>query len=323
MATVRNVLVGAGGTGTAFGALMALRRHWDRDLRIVVTDTNPPHLVAASLLADAFRQVPFSTDATFPDILKATIAGERIDTYLPVVDHEIGLASAMLAAGELPAELRLLAPPAWAAALCQDKLAEHEWMMGHGMPTPETRAIGAQIPPGTWFLKRRQGFGGRDARRVTLAHVGELTAEEREHFVLQAVCSEPEVTLDVFHSSRFDLRRIVCRERLETKAGVCTKARIFRDDELESLALRVASLLEIDGGFCMQVMRCEGRWTVTDINPRLGAGTAMSVPLGTDFFAAAFACAWGEDPARFLPLLEGEAFVVRQHADFVTHRAGE
>jgi predicted ATP-grasp superfamily ATP-dependent carboligase len=128
----------------------------------------------------------------------------------------------------------------------------------------------------------------------------------------------PEITLDTFRG-RDGRSRTVCRERLEVKAGVCTKARLFEDEVLADLGRRVAEGLDIRGSFCMQMMQNpqSNGWEITDVNCRPGAGTRLSAAAGVDVLSAWFADRWGEDPARFLRPLSRECFVVRSYQEWV------
>lgn len=318
--TPRSVLIGAGGTGAAFAAVMSLRRHWDSNVRVVVMDTNPARLVAASVLADACETIPPFSDPRAAEAVCAAVARHSISTYLPVFDSEVVLAARLREEGRLPADVRVLAPPATSARICEDKLLTYRWLTEQGIATPFTSHLAAGVSPGEWFLKRRVGYGSRGARRIVFGGFDELPPVEPQEWVVQEVCCGPEVTLDVFFSLPDGRTYVVCRERLEVKAGVCVKARLFHDTKLAALAAKVAQGLKLDGVSCMQVMRRDGDWVVTDINPRPGGGTAMSAPLGIDLLAAAFAHTWGEDPWCFLPTLDGETFVVRQWVDLVTAR---
>ncbi len=300
---------------------MSLRRHWDSRVRVVVIDTNPARLVAASVLADACETIPPFSDPRAADAVRMVVALYNVDTYMPVFDSEVVLAARLHEEEELPKSVRVLAPSVASALICEDKLATHRWLTEQGIPSPYTCDLAAGAPPGAWFLKRRYGYGSRDARRIVFPGQDMLDPGERREYIVQERCSGPEVTLDVFSSLCEGLVRVLCRERLEVKEGVCTKARVFEDPELAALARKVAQGLQLDGSFCVQVMRRRDEWVVTDINARPGGGTSMSAPLGIDFFAAAFAHAWGEDPWRFLRSLQGEAFVVRQYTDLVTARS--
>ena len=99
---------------------------------------------------------------------------------------------------------------------------------------------------------------------------------------------------------------------------MCTKARVFRDDELEVLALRIGTELSLSGAYCIQVLTStDGGWVVTDINPRTGAGTPLSAAVGFDLGAASLAEGIDIDPSNFLKLADREQFVVRTYEEWV------
>jgi carbamoylphosphate synthase large subunit len=317
------ILIGSGGTGTAFAALMSLRRHWDDSVQIVLMDTNPGHLVSGSLLADAFEQVPPSIEPRFSDLLPEIIVRYGVDTYMPLIDTEIVLSTHLREEGVIPAQVHVFAPSLKATECCVDKLLAHRLFEAYDLPTPSTYKIGDQPSSESWFMKPRRGFGSRGAHQIASDKIDQLTEQECKENLLQEICSGPEVTVDVFRAGMRKLFRAVCRERIETKAGVCTKARVHSDESLELIAARLGDVLDIQGGFCFQVMhRRNGTRAITDINTRLGAGTALSVAAGYDFFAAVFASAWGLDPSPFLPEVNGEVFITRQYSEFVMRRNG-
>jgi hypothetical protein len=64
----------------------------------------------------------------------------------------------------------------------------------------------------------------------------------------------------------------------------------------------------------------DSQWAITDINPRLGAGTALSSVCGWSLAAAVLAN-WGElptDPLSYLQDFEGDRFAVRAFRDIRT-----
>jgi carbamoylphosphate synthase large subunit len=313
------VLVTAAGSATALGLIEAALRLGAE--RVVAADIHPARLVAASCIAHAFEQVPGHADERFPGQLAEIIARHRVDTYVPVIDGEIALAAALRSRGALPGALAVLAPAAHSAALCTDKLACGAWLQGCKLPAPLTvplaAAHGLQLP---LFAKPRRSFGSRGARHITRPEdLGEIAAAGEE-MVLQELLEPPEVTVDAFRDAGPALFRAVCRERIEVKAGVCTKARLFADPALEALARGVGEALCLEGTYCVQVMRHpgDGGWRITDVNARPGAGTAMSCAAGFDFLAATLLRAWGCGAAELLPPLAAERHVVRRFAEVVT-----
>jgi hypothetical protein len=61
-----------------------------------------------------------------------------------------------------------------------------------------------------------------------------------------------------------------------------------------------------------------GEWLVTDVNPRIGAGTAISVAAGVDLTAAWAADVCGDHASTQPAALSRERFVVRQYLEVVT-----
>ena len=315
----RTVWLGAAGTGTAFSILVAAQQRWGGRLRVIAADTNPAYLVAATALAQNFEQVPLVADERFADHLLEAFSRHNVDTYVPILDEEIVRAAELREAKELPASIVTLAPSVDGARICLDKLASFAWLLSHRIPTPTTVAVSqASWSPQGRLLKPQYGRGSVGVR--VLRHESELAevAACNQPFVVQELCRHPEITIDAFRSRNRRLFRAVCRERLEVKSGVCTKARVFEDDTLASFAQVIGDGLDLVGTFCVQLMRSwsDDRWLVTDINPRPGAGTAMSTAVGVDFLSATLADAWGLDVRQMLPELTREHFVVRQYTEY-------
>lgn len=311
------VLLGSAGTGTAFAAACALRRFWSRRVRIIAMDINPRHLVTTSLLADQFHQVPLSADAAFPAVLLEIVRQHAVDTYLPLFPEEVVLAARLRDEKQFQEAVKILVPSLAVARLCADKLALSEFLSGHGVLTPETASAGTPLTADEMFLKPRDGSGSRGARKVRRAELAEITGAAPDRWLVQEICLPPEVTVDAFVDGGAGFTRAICRERIEIKAGVSTKCRLFEDPELTCLAAKLAGALGINGSFCFQVMRHPGGWAVTDVNPRPGAATAMCAATGNDFIAATFAHCWGEDVRAFFRPLNSEQYVTRQYSEFV------
>lgn len=314
----RRLLVGTAGTGTTWGILSALRERYGDAPYVLATDMAERRLVAGAALADAFAQVPAVADPAFADTVLALIAEHAIDAYLPTFDAEIVLAGTLRDAGRLDG-VQLLAPPTWAAQVCWDKLRAAGWMAEQGLPTPGTarldEATDADLP---LCAKPRRGVGSVGVRIVrTPAELAALRTElDATTMIAQRLCDGPELTLDAFRGAD-GWTRAVCRERVEVKAGVSVKARVFEDDDLSALAAAVGAGLELTGAYCLQVMRHDDRWLVTDVNPRPGAGTRLAAAVGVDFQAALLAEAFGGDPRALLPRLERDRWVARQYREIV------
>jgi carbamoyl-phosphate synthase large subunit len=297
------VLAGAAGTATAYGLLRSLRARWGDAIRLVAADINPPHLVSASAVADAAHQVPLAADPAFAARIVELVRAERVTVWWPVLDEEIVIAAGLR---EELGEVDVIAPSRATAELCLDKLAVAERLAALGLPTPATWPLEeARWDPAGIVVKPRSGFGSRGVRIVEAEdELGAVRRAAEPGWVAQPRLGGDEFTIDALRT-RAGTTRAVARQRIETKAGVATKARVFEDDALSDLAARLAEGLELVGPFCFQVIA----GAITDVNPRPGGGTRMTVAAGVDLHCAALADVWGM-PLE-LPPLDGERFVVR------------
>jgi hypothetical protein len=318
---MKAVLLGAGGTGTSFAIASRIRAYWGANVRLLVTDIFPRELVASSLLADAHFQVPIASDPSFRANIIDILRSENVGTYIPILNEEVILAA------DLAADDRFSGIDFWSSqqhARCIDKDYADHWLADIGVRTP--RRYGGE-PTGrqsmAWFAKPRNGSGSSGARRLSEEDIHQLSATEQACTLIQEACDPPEVTVDSFFDAATGFSRSYCRERLETKSGVCTKARVFQDTELSTFARAIGQELRQRGTICFQAMKSRDGWAVTDLNLRAGAGTAMTCAVGFDVLAAAFACRAGEAYEHLIPEmpLGFECYVVRQYAEFVTqHR---
>lgn len=319
MIAPHRILLTAVGTQTSYNAVAALRGILELPGAphfIVGADTNPRHLLAASPQIDAFEAAPAAADPEFADWLKRTVARHHIDTYFPVIDSEIAIAANLRESGALPG-VCVVAPGAASAAIAYDKWAAFKLFSAAHIATPTCWIDPALIDPALdrVLIKPRAGFGSCGVRISSPLGL-RLNMDE----MAQQLCVAPEITVDAFHDSRTGLVRVLARERLEVKAGVCTKARIHESGELRVLTQQLLSVWPYEGSFCYQVMRdtVGGQWQIIDLNSRPGAGTAMSAALDNHFFAAHFLRAWNEDAAHCLKPLERDRYVIRRHFDVVT-----
>lgn len=312
------VLVGSAGTGTAFGAICALRRVWGTEIHVVAMDVNPAHLCTSSLLADSYEQIVPFADPDFPAALRSILIRHSVDTYLPLYPNEIELAAQFVLREPAILPYANLIPKLDTALLCNDKARLSEFLTMFGMPIPRCWSGDPDLDASAFFVKPRSGTGSHGAKQITREALIEMPDSVRCKLLVQELCFGPEITVDVFVGTSEVGTRSLCRERLETKAGVATKCRVFHDAEIEAMASKLADCMQISGSFCFQLMRnSSGNFVVTDVNPRPGAATAMSVATGNDFFAATFANAWGEDCSRYFHVLNKDRYVTRQFTEFV------
>jgi len=327
----RTVLVTAAGTATAVNVINRLVQI--PGIRIVTTDTNPRHLIAAPARWNTTHyQVPPATDAVaFVAKLAELCDREGVDAIYPIHDAEIFAVSEH---GErLPSRVnrpRVTAESVWRTI---DKWLNFEICRNMHLPVPETILGSALRPTDVESARRligkpRQGVGSVGVRIVTRFEELASDTDLSDSVIYQHVCEGLEYTIDAI--SQDDCFFSVARQRLETKAGVCTKARVFVDQKINTLARRVASVFGLSGLFCFQVIGdiVSGELKIIDINPRCGGGTALSAAAGFPLYELHFASMLGLDSAStFRQACEtrvaegGEAIVCRYYEEVVTSKS--
>ncbi len=307
------VLLGSAGVGTAYASAKALRKNFN--VEIISADINPPHLVTTNLFSNFYEKVHEAACDDFENEIIEIVDKYNIDTYIPFVDKEVFKVAELYRLGKFRKNIFLQVKNPEIAQTCNDKYMTYNWLTANNIPTPQTYLIENHndLKMGL-IVKPRTGFGSTIQKVV---NPDEIFIPNLDKYILQEQCYLPEITIDVHYSSKYDFFKYVCRERIETKSGVCTKARLFQNQYLEELALTLAKKLELSS-FCFQVMHVSNEYVVTDVNPRLGAGTAMSVAIGQDFFSAMFANLWGENPEKYFADFSGEKYVTRQYCEFVS-----
>lgn len=308
MSSSPTLLLTAAGTGTAYGYALAFAQFVPHG-RLITADTNPAALVSAAGFAAAHVQLPpFSGTGSELDLLRATMRAHGVTHYLPIIDTEIAFAAA--AREHLPAEV--VAPPVPFIELAVEKHRYPERLGALGIATPSIFSAASAEFDMPCIAKLPGGFGGRACWRIERRE--ELAALPPGYF-LQQLVDGPEFTVDCFPLEGSEL---ICsvRERLEIKTGVCTKARIAPHPVAESYARRMIEHFRVQSPFCFQMIGSDCP-AVTDVNPRLGAGTSMSAANGTDFFAAHICRVFGGDWTRQLRRLRETCFVTRQYVEFL------
>jgi carbamoyl-phosphate synthase large subunit len=313
------IWVGAAGSTTGFGIIRSIIHTFGDQVHIIAADTNPAHLVAASVLASEFEQVPLATNPNFPSVLNQGFIKHGVDTYIPVHDAEILVAARCRDDGVFSSKIAVLAPKLESVMRCNDKLLTYASLKAAGITNPLTLPLQeASWQENGWIVKPRTGVGSLGVKLLKKEVEFFQAKLQGGDFVVQSPCLGEETTIDVFKSRSNVFFRCIARERIEIKAGVCSKARIFQSTEFEILAKEVALAMDLTGAFNVQVMRDDHKhWSVIDVNPRTGGGTSMSHPLGIHFASANAADLWGEKVEHLLPRLKRECYVVRQPTEFL------
>ena len=246
---MKTVFVLSGGTGTAWSICSALRAIAGNQFRLVVCDINPSYLVHTSVLADEFITVlPISAPGYRESMLKL-FDQHHADVVIPLIDWDLQLFARddqdLVSRGILST-----APHSDVFRALSDKEKLAETAKAAGVPTPRLFSVDQVQGQEEYFVKPAIGFGSRNARKMTGAQILE---SDMTGMIIQELCLPQEITVDI--SCVQGQVTCVCRERVETKAGVCTKARVFRNVAVEQDIRKIAEMVPLPECCCAQFMK--------------------------------------------------------------------
>jgi hypothetical protein len=264
------VMVLAGGTGTAWHICETIRKYFD-DIYLIVCDINPKHLVHSAIFADKFMKILPIADSHYETFMYQVFDKYHVDILIPLIDYDINIFSAdndKL----LYRNIFSTAPRRSVFATLANKKNMHNFLNHIGIATPDIyNNIDCLDATKEYIIKESIGYGSRSIKRAK----GENILQIEDGKIIQDICFSPEITVDAINNNG-DIYAL-CRERLEVKAGVCTKARVFFDKKIIDILKTISKNIELPTVFCVQFMKDENdNWSLTDFNLRAGAGTAMS-----------------------------------------------
>ena len=314
---MRTIMILSCGTTAGWHVVKNLRKKFTNDFRIIGTDTNDVHLVPCAGMLDAFYKVPPSNSVGFLKEIEDVLKAERPDYILPSFDFDQRL---FYNGAEILTRYGVcsLSTPAETLCVYEDKLRMFEAMKKVGLPVPKCFKYEEIVDNEEYFVKPLHGYGSKGAHKMLGYEI--LSNGKDERWIIQELCNRPEITMECFvYNNSFSF---ICRERLETKAGVCTKARVFKSPMLEKLGRRFAQTFKTPAFFNLQFMKtlC-GKLVITDVNLRLAGGMGLSCAAGWDEVSAIARVMLGmpeRDVMATLPEFVPEQYVVRVGDDHPT-----
>jgi len=308
----KKILISAGGTATAWHIVNQLKKYFSKNVEIHVCDINPKHLIPASIIADYYHQVLSISDNNYYKQMLDIMDNFKIDYYVPLIDDDLVKFSSdnidLVKRGIVSS-----APTLEVAKIVTNKKMLNEFLISHGFNVPKSFQFNEIKPEENYFVKPIRGFGSRGAQLKK----GKAIVND-SNFIIQEVCLKPEVTVEIYADEK--QVKAICRERIEVKSGVSTKARFFKDDEIFNIIKKLTKFISFPIASCVQFMKnTEQKWCITDLNLRLGAGTALSTAIGFDLTRAFLnKLLFNKEVDKYLNIPDSEKYVVRVYKEIVT-----
>jgi len=106
-----------------------------------------------------------------------------------------------------------------------------------------------------------------------------------QNYIIQEYITGLEYTVDVLCDLYGCILNIIPRRRIKVDSGITVIGNTEKNEKLINITEKILSLTKIIGGACLQFIKSNetGKYYLTDINPRFGGGTILSLTSSKTF----------------------------------------
>ena len=273
-----NVLVLSAGLSSAFHFIKTIKKKFKNKFFIVAADINEEYMISACKFIDKFYKVPLSVSPDYYNIIIDIIKKEKIDYILPLLDKDRSL---FYPQNEDLIKLNVKSLSSSNFEFSKEEI--NKLLKLNGFKIPKEYKINELCDNEKYFVKPKLGIGSIDAQILSKEQI--LSKYNNSGYLIQEICKKPEITLECFyHNGRMST---VARERIEAKAGICSKAKVYKDKELENIAKKFIEKFKPNRFFNLQFMKnSKNEFVITDVNYRLAGAMGLSYEAGWDEVSA-------------------------------------
>lgn len=241
-------------------------------VKVIGIDCNP--LSAGLYLCDKGYVVPQGDDPGYLEEILKICDTEKPDAILSGPEEEILVLSKNKG---LFAErnILVLCPDCDTVRICVDKIETYKALKSLDIPIPEI--YGKENIKFPCIVKPRFGRGGREVFKAEDAHELEYYSKRVTDPIVQEFVEGTEYTVDTFADLDGNPLSIVPRVRLQVESGISVKGMTVYDEESIRYCQRIVKELKLIGPSCIQYIRNDKGLQFTEINPRFGGGSILSI----------------------------------------------
>jgi carbamoyl-phosphate synthase large subunit len=282
------ILRSAVGCLSAVGLINELK---SRGVRTIGVDCNP--LSAGLYFCDKSYIVPRGDDPKFLEEILKICEIERPNAILSGPEEEILVLSKNKGLFNDKGIL-VLCPDYDAVKICADKLETCKMLKNYGLRVPKLYEVDdARFP---CIIKPRFGRGGEDIFKANNKHDLEFYLQMVEQPIIQEFIDGVEHTVDILADLEGKPLSIVPRIRLQVESGISVKGTTVYDEEIISHCDKIVRGLRLAGPSCVQCIKNGREVIFTEVNPRFGGGSILSIEADPSIITNLIKMVQGEMP---------------------------
>lgn len=270
--------------------LKDIRKSLGDRVRIVVTDNS---IYAPALaFADISYRVPLIHDPQYIPMILDICRREEIHAVTTLIDPEIMILAEHRGEFERLG-ITVLAPYPETAKLCFDKYEMANYLTKKGIPTVKTYGSFADFQEAydkkeialPVFVKPRTGSGSVGARRIDTYEMLEDVIRSDDSLIIQELMTGEDMDADIYVDTiSHQPVAIFSKRKISTTIGGANKTISFKDEALFSFVQKALQVFEFNGPLDMDLFYQDGRYYLSEINPRFGGAYLHAYGAGVDFF---------------------------------------
>ncbi len=269
--------------------LKDFRNTLGNQVKIVVTDNSK--VAPAMAFADKAYLVPLISDPSYISIILDICKKEEIQAVTTLIDPEIMLLAKHREEFEALG-VTVLAPYEETAKLCFNKYDMYRFLTEKGINTVKTYGTYEEFMVDynagriafPVFVKPRTGSGSVGARKIETPDLLKQVTEQDKSLIIQELMTGKDLDADVYVDTiSHKPVAIFSKKKLSTTIGGANKTVSFKDESLFAFIQEALSVMQFNGPLDMDFFYQDGKYYLSEINPRFGGAYLHAYGAGVDF----------------------------------------
>lgn len=257
----------------------------DMSVKVITADFNIN--VATTSISDKHYKVPKVKDREYMDEIIEICKREKVNLLIPLIDTELEVFAEHKGKFSDIGVLIMLSSKQL-IDITFDKLKTYEFFTQNHIPTPmvfDEEDVLNKVLEYPLIIKPRNGSSSIGVTKINNREELVFFQKYIKNPIIQEFVSGEEYTVDVMLDLYGNIKTIVPRLRLETRAGEVSKGVTKKDYQLiEGVKSVVEKLPGAIGCITLQLFKKEnGELSFIEINPRYGGGIPLSIEAGAHF----------------------------------------
>ncbi|SDZ63338.1 carbamoyl-phosphate synthase large subunit [Evansella caseinilytica] len=256
--------------------------------KVIAVDCDPT--APALYHADSHEIIPRIYHPDYFDTIKEICKRHEVSGVLSLIDPELTLLSAYQA-DFAKEQITLIMPSQDVIDICFDKYATYSFLLEHDLPAVPTYINGRKIEEALHhgslqfplIVKPRCGSASIGVHKVS-------TMKELKPFlddgksIVQPFMEASEYCVEAYVDLLTnDITDMFCKRKYNMRAGETDKSVSVNDGELTYLSEKLINALKPNGPVDVDLFKVNGRYLISEINPRFGGGYPYAHEMGHNF----------------------------------------